>query len=176
MRTFEGSFFRSSKMPTSRTETPGNETNLQTQNALPWIPGKRRTCDSKRRNRKFESLSAPRSIGRSSMAARRRNCRAFLRARKWFDRSPASRFHPARRRGPLAPAARAVQRVCEMHSRRLQETSLHRSQQGCPHRPGRLAPSPRFAGTISIKLFRKCNECCEGTAASCLSSRGALPS
>src|SRR5258706_16440902 len=38
MRTFEGSFFRSSKMPTSRTETPGNETNLQTQNAPPLDP------------------------------------------------------------------------------------------------------------------------------------------
>jgi len=38
MRTFEGSFFRPSKMPTSPTETPGNETNLQTQNTLPLDP------------------------------------------------------------------------------------------------------------------------------------------
>ena len=39
MRTFEGSFFHPLKMPTSPTEIPGNETNLQTQNALhldPW--------------------------------------------------------------------------------------------------------------------------------------------
>jgi ubiquinone/menaquinone biosynthesis C-methylase UbiE len=38
MRTFEGSFFHPLKMPTSPTETPGNETNLQTQNALPLDP------------------------------------------------------------------------------------------------------------------------------------------
>ncbi len=39
MGTFDGSFFCSLKMPTSPTETPGNETNPQTQNALsldPW--------------------------------------------------------------------------------------------------------------------------------------------
>jgi ubiquinone/menaquinone biosynthesis C-methylase UbiE len=39
MGTFVGSFFRASKMPTPPTEPPGNETNLQTQNALspdPW--------------------------------------------------------------------------------------------------------------------------------------------
>src|SRR5882762_5655493 len=38
MRTFEGSFFHPLKMPTSPTETPGNETNLQTQNAPPLDP------------------------------------------------------------------------------------------------------------------------------------------
>jgi ubiquinone/menaquinone biosynthesis C-methylase UbiE len=38
MRIFEGSFFHPLKMPTSPTETPGNETNLQTQNALPLDP------------------------------------------------------------------------------------------------------------------------------------------
>jgi ubiquinone/menaquinone biosynthesis C-methylase UbiE len=39
MGTFDGSFFHPSKMPTSPTETPGKETNLQTRNALvpdPW--------------------------------------------------------------------------------------------------------------------------------------------
>jgi ubiquinone/menaquinone biosynthesis C-methylase UbiE len=39
MGTFDGSFFHRSKMPTSPTETPGKETNLQTRNALvpdPW--------------------------------------------------------------------------------------------------------------------------------------------
>src|ERR1700693_3052243 len=39
MRTFEGSFFRPSKMPTSPTETPETKTNPQAQNALspdPW--------------------------------------------------------------------------------------------------------------------------------------------
>src|ERR1700682_5822683 len=39
MRTFEGSFFRPSKMPTSPTETPETKTNPQVQNALspdPW--------------------------------------------------------------------------------------------------------------------------------------------
>jgi ubiquinone/menaquinone biosynthesis C-methylase UbiE len=37
--TFDGSFFRASKMPTPPTAPPGNETNLQTQNGLspdPW--------------------------------------------------------------------------------------------------------------------------------------------
>src|SRR3982074_3831120 len=39
MGTFDVPFFRPSKMPTSPTETPGNETNLQSQSALspdPW--------------------------------------------------------------------------------------------------------------------------------------------
>src|SRR5713226_9510364 len=39
MGTFDGSIFHASKMPTSPTETPGNETNPQTQNQLsldPW--------------------------------------------------------------------------------------------------------------------------------------------
>jgi ubiquinone/menaquinone biosynthesis C-methylase UbiE len=39
MGTFDSSFFRASMMPTLPTEPPGNETNLQTQNALspdPW--------------------------------------------------------------------------------------------------------------------------------------------
>ena len=39
MGAFDGSFFHRLKMPTSPTETPGNETNSQTQNALspdPW--------------------------------------------------------------------------------------------------------------------------------------------
>jgi ubiquinone/menaquinone biosynthesis C-methylase UbiE len=38
MGTFDGPYFRPSKMPKSPTETPGNETNPQTQNALPLDP------------------------------------------------------------------------------------------------------------------------------------------
>src|SRR6267154_3688384 len=79
------------------------------------------------------------------MAARCRNCRTFLRPRKRFDRSRSSWLHPHRRSRPLTSPHRAVQRLREMHRRRLPETSLRRSQQGHSHRSGRLAPSPRFA-------------------------------